>query len=86
MYRSITLALFFVSFFWFTGIAKALVTTHILESPNGDFKVEICVGPIDQTWAHVFYKGKKFLTLNDLGFLLDDGTPIPSVFISPTLS
>ena len=82
MYRLLTLALFLVSFIAFTGRANALVTTHILESPNGDFKVEICVGPIDQTWAHVFYKGKKFLSLYNLGFLLDDGTPIPSVFNS----
>ena len=82
MHRSHTLALFLVAFLAFTGTAKALVTTHTLESPNGDFKVEICIGPIDQTWAHVFYKGKKFLTLNSLGFLLDDGTPIPSVFLS----
>ena len=82
MNRSLTLALFFISLITFTDGANALVTTHILESPNGDFKIEICVGPIDQTWAHVFYKGKKFLSLNNLGFLLDDGTPIPSIYLS----
>ena len=82
MYRSLTLALFLVSFLWFTGTTRAAVHIQSFESPNGIFKIEICSGPMDQTWAHVFYKGKKFLTLNNLGFLLDDDSSIPSVFLS----
>ena len=82
MYRILSIALLVVAFFLFSGTAQAMVELHSLESPNGDFKIEICIGPIDQTWAHVFYKGKKFLTLNSLGFMRDDDTPIPSVFLS----
>ena len=78
MFRITTLAFLLVSFPFFTGTAEALMTMHPLESPNGDFRVVIAIGPMDQTSAAVFYKGKQILRLDTLGFLLDSGATIPS--------
>jgi len=76
--RTFTLALLLVSFSLFTGTANALMELHPLESPNGDFKVVIAIGPFDQTSAAVFYKGEQIVTLGQLGFLLESGATIPS--------
>jgi len=82
MLRFARIALFLVAFAAFSGTAEALMTLHPFESPNKDFKIEICIGPLDQTSANVFYKGNKFLTLDTAGFVLDDGFPAPSVLAS----
>ena len=86
MSRTLTLAFLLISFVMSSGIAEALVTVHPLESPNKEFKIDIRIGPLDQTSGEVYYKGKKILSLYNLGFLRDDGTPIPSIEISKEYS
>ena len=82
MFRTVTIAFFIGSFLLLSGAAEALVTVHPLESPNKEFKIEIGIGPIDQTSARVYYKGKKMLELHGLGFQLDNGEFIPTPLIS----
>ena len=69
-------------FLLLSGIAEALVEVHELESPNKEFKIDIRVGPIDQTSAVVYFKGKKIVELHNLGFLLDNDESLPSPFLA----
>jgi len=82
MYRTIIISFFLVSFFLLPGVAEALVAVHRLESPNKVFKIDILIGPIDQTWGRVYFKGEQVLTLNNLDFQLDDGEFVPTPLIS----
>lgn len=59
-----------------------LVTVHPLSSPNGEHKLEILIGPFDQVGCRVYHKDKEVVSCTNLGFLLDDGEPIPSLFTS----
>ena len=82
MYRIGMITLVLVSLFLLPGVARALVLVHTLESPNKVFKIEILLGPIDQTWGYVYFKGTKILTLHNLGFQLSDGEFVPTPLIS----
>ena len=86
MLRTFIIAALFVSLSFFSGVAKALVTIHPLESPNEEFKVEIRVGPLDQTWGVVYFKGKKILELYNLGFELADGVLDGEFIPTPMIS
>ena len=82
MFRVFTVMFFLGTFLSFSGAVDALVTVHPLESPNKEFKIEIGVGPIDQTSGRVYFKEKKILELHNLGFQLDDDGFIPTPLIS----
>ncbi len=74
---------FFVAVFLCVAVnAFALVSIHTVESPNKEFKLDIGIGPIDQTSGRVFYKGKKIVELHNLGFQPEKGDAIPSPLIS----
>lgn len=63
--------------------ASALMFSDTLESPNKEFRVEIWSGPIlSQTSLAVFYMDEKILEVLDIGFLLENGEPIPSFALS----
>ena len=69
----------------FCGLSslQALVTVHPLESPNGEHKIEIMIGPLDQTSCRIYHRGEMVLTCTNLGFSLDDGEVIPTAFADP---
>ncbi len=82
MLRIVMLSLFFVSLLFLAVDAEALVTLHSVESPNKEFKLEIGIGPLDQTSGRIFFKGQKIVELDNLGFQPETGDAIPSPLVS----
>ena len=78
MVRSLTLALFLVSFLAFTSTAKALMTIHTLESPNKEFKLVLAFGPMNDVYCTVFHKGKMLFQISNPVFELADDDYLPA--------
>jgi alpha-glucosidase len=78
MFRSITFAFLLASFSLCANNAHALMTFHPLESPNGDFKIVVAKGPINDITIAVFYKRQLLATASGFTFELADGDRLPA--------
>jgi len=78
MFRTLTIAFLFIAFPLFIGTAKAVMHSHTLESPNGDFKVVVYIGPINDAMFGVFYKGEMIVEAGILALAVAEDDQLPA--------